>query len=101
MTDHIETTTLTPSPVNGEAVAAVDAPAVKPKRGRGRPRKTEAATKAPAGPVKLDESELATLGRLMLLASDAGMKPGEYIEKVVRPLLDVYTKTQEADRLIY
>ena len=37
----------------------------------------------------------------MLMASDSEMKMADYIEKVLRPMLDVYTKTQEADRLIY
>lgn len=97
MSDLVETSTLEPTTLNGDSVAPADA--IKPKRGRGRPRKTEAAPKASA--VKLTEAELATLGRLMLMASDSEMKMADYIEKVLRPMLDVYTKTQEADRLIY
>lgn len=100
MSDHIETTTLVPSKVNGsETPTSPQTPISKPKRGRGRPRNTEKPLKSES--VSLTEAELATLGRLLLLANESGLTIEQYVDQRLRPLLEVYTKAQKADRLIY
>ncbi len=97
MNDVIETSTLEPATVNGDA-SVVETP--KTKRGRGRPRK-KVETAAVDEVAVLTNEELALLGRLMLMASDAGKTPEEYINEVVKPLFAVYTKTTTEQRLIY
>jgi len=104
MTEHITTTTLNPSQLAiepaPESIEPEPAPAatVKPKRGRGRPKK---AAEPAAETVTLTEQDLALLGRLGLMAAAAGMHPDDYVREIIAPLVEVHARSQSGAKLIY